>query len=114
MSTDQLTPAITLPSTQATHVVGETSMPLAEGDLCLYITPPAKDVNPSHEGLVEEEESTVDHFGGGVGNEQADEQILTLTVGKAAFPLFRSTMFGTMDGDERVYLFQPKLGEVGG
>ncbi len=104
MSTEQLVPSVTFPSTTATHVLGDTSVTLAQGDLCLYVTPPLGTLW---------EESTEE---GGSQSTPVEEEkpILTLTVGKAAFPLFKSTVFGTVDGDERVYLFSPNLGAPGG
>lgn len=97
---NNLSPAVTLPTTTATHVLGDTNVVLAEGDLCLYVIAPEADW----------EESSVDPQ----ERDTEEKPILTLTVGKAAFPLYRSTVFGTLDGDERVYLFSPKLGAPGG
>lgn len=37
------------------------------------------------------------------------EPLLTLTVGKAAFPLFKTTTFGTLADDSRTYLFTPQV-----
>jgi len=36
--------------------------------------------------------------------------VIMLSVGKAAFPLFKTTLFGTLADDERVYLFAPEMG----
>lgn len=87
----QTTPLVNIPGCIATHILGETSVELANGDLALVSTP----------------ESV--HSPTAATGEQ--KILLTLTVGKAAFPLYKETVFGTVEGDERVYVFQPDLGE---
>ena len=41
--------------------------------------------------------------------EHSTEPVLTLTVGKAAFPLYKSTVFGTLADDSRTYVFTPDV-----
>ena len=86
----QVSPLVTVPGCTATHVFGSTSVELAEGDLALVSTPSIRS-------------STTE--------DPNKKPLLTLTVGKAAFPLYKDTVFGTVEGDERVYIFQPDLGE---
>ena len=81
---------ITIPGCTATHVLGGTSVGLADGDLTLVSAPSVH--------------SSTD-------NSDEKKVLLTLTVDKAAFPLYKETVFGTVEGDERVYIFQPDLGE---
>ncbi|KAI0329468.1 hypothetical protein GY45DRAFT_862146 [Cubamyces sp. BRFM 1775] len=39
----------------------------------------------------------------------AAQPLLTLTVGHATFPLYKTTVFGTLADDSRTYLFQPEV-----
>lgn len=80
-------PLIVIPGCTAAHILGTSTNELGSGDLSL-VPPPQ-------------------------GNGQAPEKrhVLTLTVGKAAFQLHDSTEFGTVAGDERLYVFRPELGE---
>ena len=72
---NELSSVLTIPYTVAMHVLGDSEVQFAEGDLNLYL-------HSSHEGPVD------------LG--QKDKlPIMTLSIGKAAFPLFRSTLFGT-------------------
>ncbi|KAL7278248.1 hypothetical protein ACG7TL_008224 [Trametes sanguinea] len=72
-------PIIALPGVVAAHVLGEETTVLSEGTLRF-------DVIPQQEG-------------------DEVKPLLTLTVGAATFPLFRSTTFGTLAGDSRTYVF---------
>ncbi len=85
-STTMFTTNITIPGTSATHIIGETSVDLANGDLQLVLAPPSESYKTGK------------------------RPVLTLSVDKVAFPLYETTAFGTVDGDERVYVFQPELG----
>lgn len=76
------TPLVTIPGCTAEHVLGKSNAQLGSGDLTLVAS-------------------------GATSRTPA----LTLTVGKAAFPLFESTSFGTVAGDERIYVFHPELGD---
>lgn len=80
-------PTLTIPDTYAYHVVGHTPVPLAHGDLSVVL---ASMSNP-------------------IATEKTP--VLMLTVGRAAFQLYSSTVFGTLASDERVYLFQPDVDE---
>lgn len=80
-------PSLTIPGTFVYHVVGHTPVPLAQGDLTVVVPSMS---NPISVGQT---------------------PVLLLTVGGAAFQLYSSTVFGTLASDERVYLFQPDLGE---
>lgn len=93
MSAD-LSSTLTIPSTVVKHVLGDSDIHLADGDLNIY--------------LHSSPEATVDP-------EQRDKlPIMTLSVGKAAFPLFRSTLFGTLADDETAYVFSPPIIEAEG
>lgn len=76
---------ITIPDTTASHVVGDTSLDIAHGELTLALALPSEN--------------------------QDKTPLFTLTIGKAAFPLYKNTVFGTMAGDERMYVFEPELGD---
>ena len=39
-------------------------------------------------------------------SEKEEEPVLTLTVGKSAFPLYKNTVFGTLANDSRTYVFK--------
>lgn len=82
-----LKPFLTIPGTSAYHVVGNASVDLAHGDLTVVI--------PSMTNSIASGKTPV----------------LLLAVGQAAFQLYGSTVLGTLAGDDRVYLFQPDLGE---
>ncbi|KAI0795915.1 hypothetical protein C8Q75DRAFT_744364 [Abortiporus biennis] len=98
MTSEQLESLVSIPSTVVTHVLGDTSVDLAQGDLNLYKQP---DESPQLSPT--ETEPAV-----------YDKPILTITIGKAAFPLFKKTVFGTLADDSKVYLFSPELGRPGG
>lgn len=90
---------VSIPGCVAIHVLGETTVELAHGDLALMLTK-ASDVSAP---AAPSASSANQH------------PLLTLAVGTAAFPLFKTTTFGTMKDDERVYVFTPEIGgEVGG
>jgi hypothetical protein len=74
---------VTLPFATAIHVLGSTEAVLARGDLALSTVNAAEKPDP---GVV-----------------------LTLTVGDAAFPLHRTTVFGTLAESDRMYAFKPEL-----
>ena len=86
------TPVVTIPGVTAVHVVGKSEVELGNGDLSLILTPPPT----SHASSSSSEDP---------------QPVLVLTVGGAAFPLYKNTDFGTLAGDERVYLFAPHVGE---
>ena len=91
---NELSSVLTIPYTVAMHVLGDSEVQFAEGDLNLYL-------HSSHEGPVD------------LG--QKDKlPIITLSIGKAAFPLFRSTLFGTLADDETAYVFSPPIMEAEG
>ena len=77
---------LTIPGTFAYHVVGETSVELAQGDLTIIAS---------------------------ASNSQAvpNSPVLVLTVAQAAFQIYEDTVFGTVEGDDRVYIFKPNFGE---
>lgn len=77
---------ITIPGTTAAHVVGSSTVDIGSGNLTLV---PA---------------SAASHT-------TTKATLLTLTVGGAAFPLYSTTTFGTVAGDERIYVFRPELGD---
>ena len=80
-------PSLTIPDTYAYHVVGHTPVPLAHGDLTIVVPTMS---NPFSTGK---------------------SPVLLLTVGRAAFQLYSTTVLGTLAADDRVYLFQPELGD---
>ncbi|PIL34559.1 hypothetical protein GSI_03337 [Ganoderma sinense ZZ0214-1] len=75
---------VTIPGATAHHVLGHSSVTLGAGDLNLL---PAS-AGPKHD--------------------------LMLTVGSAGFSLHRDTMFGTLEGDSRAYVFSPEIEGVRG
>ncbi len=75
-------PLITIPGALAAQVLGEETTVLSEGTLSLILMPKS------------------DH---------SNDPVLTLTVGKAAFPLYKSTVFGTLADDSRTYVFTPEV-----
>lgn len=79
-------PIVILPGTTATHILGSSAVELDTGDLTL--SRPTTDAGA-----------------------QGRTPVLTLSVGKAAFPLYDTTAMGTVAGDERVYVFRPELGD---
>ena len=80
-------PLVTIPGAAAFHVLGTTATELGSGDLTLVAS----------------------HV-----NESGAASKLTLTVGTAAFSLYGTSGFGTVAGDERIYVFRPDLGDVKG
>jgi len=89
---------VLIPDVVATHVLGESTAELGKGDLSLLLT---EDVNVSAPTSPTKASGRT--------------PVLTLSVGKAAFPLFKTTVFGTLADDMRVYVFTPEIGgEVGG
>ncbi|PCH34839.1 hypothetical protein WOLCODRAFT_145533 [Wolfiporia cocos MD-104 SS10] len=90
---------VSIPDTTALHVLGQSTAQLGKGDLTLVLTESSGLHAPSHPSSEQSEHTP----------------LLTLTVGKAAFPLFSSTVFGTLDNDLRTYVFTPEIGgEKGG
>lgn len=87
MSENMNTPLVTIPGCVATHILDTNMAELGSGDLTL-VAPP--------------------NTSGDVGMRRP---VLTLTLGNAALPLYSSTEFGTVAGDERLYVFRPELGE---
>lgn len=77
---------LTIPGTVAYHVVGETSVELAQGDLTVIASSSNSHAIPK-------------------------SPVLVLTVAQAAFQIYEDTIFGTVEGDDRVYVFKPSLGE---
>lgn len=74
---------VTIPGAVAAQVLGQETTILSEGALSLAVI------------------SRTDG--------ESVEPLLTLTVGKAAFPLFKTTTFGTLADDSRTYLFTPQV-----
>jgi hypothetical protein len=75
--------SVTIPFVTAVHVLGETAVELAKGDMALTtVSRPKPDDSKS---------------------------ILVLTVATMAFPLYATTTFGTVANDELVYVFQPEI-----
>ncbi len=64
----------------AAQILGEDIAILSEGTLTLVVVPKS-------------------------GEEE--EPVLTLTVGKSAFALYKDTLFGTLANDSRTYVFKP-------
>ncbi|KAF9817917.1 hypothetical protein IEO21_03111 [Rhodonia placenta] len=90
---------VSIPDVVATHVLGDSNAELGRGDLTLILTESAHVVAPSSP----------------TRSSSCHAPVLTLTIGKAAFPLFKTTMFGTLADDMRAYVFVPEIGgEVGG
>ncbi|OCH85848.1 hypothetical protein OBBRIDRAFT_739112 [Obba rivulosa] len=88
---------VEIPDAIAAHVLGQSSVVLGEGTLAIVSTQSSSLAAPAQGGF-------------------EDTPILTLTVGSAAFPLFRTSTFGTLaNGDYRTYVFTPEIGsEKGG
>ena len=91
-----------IPDCTVYHVFGETESKLAQGSLSLIDSstipveaPPASHPVAASDGI-------------------ASRPLLTLTVGASAFSLFPTTVFGTREGDSRIYLFTPEIGPGGG
>lgn len=81
--------SVTIPSASVTHVLGDTTVELARGDLTLTT------VNTSSE------------------KPDADPQaVLALTVGDATFPLHRTTLFGTLTENQHTYAFKPEIADA--
>ena len=118
MSTDTHSVLVSIPDCTASHVLGSTSVPLTSGTLSLITysstLPPPPSVSLSHG----EREHQATHIGGvstessGEGN-PVRQPVLTLQIGKLAFPLMKDTLFGTDATSPRVYLFVPELGPTG-
>lgn len=81
--------SVTIPNSTVTHVLGDTSVDIARGNLTL---------------------STVSVTDEKSGDDK--RTVLTLTVGNAAFPLHRTTLFGTLAENERTYAFKPEIGST--
>ena len=75
-------PLVTIPGVLAAQVLGEQTTILSEGTLSLVLMPQS------------------DH---------STEPVLTLTVGKAAFTLHKTTLFGTVADNDLVYVFRPEV-----
>ncbi len=75
---------VTIPGAVAAQVLGQETAVLSEGTLSLAV------ISQRTQG-------------------ENVEPLLTLTVGKAAFPLFKTTAFGTLADDSRTYLFTPQV-----
>lgn len=89
---------VQIPSTVAVHILGESAVVLGQGDL-IVVSTKASEVSAPTSAF-----NPVNHT-----------PLLTLTVGEAAFPLFKSTTFGTLADDLRSYVFTPEIGgEQGG
>ncbi|KAI1793750.1 hypothetical protein LXA43DRAFT_1081303 [Ganoderma leucocontextum] len=71
---------VNIPRCIAAQILGEEIAILSEGTLSLVVVPKS---------------------------EMEDEAVLTLTVGKSAFPLYKNTLFGTLADDSRTYVFNP-------
>lgn len=78
--------SVTIHNVTATHVVGSTAVELARGDMTLSTTTPETN-HRVHD----------------------PKAILILSIGEAAFPLHLGTIFGTVAGDEHVYVFKPEI-----
>ncbi|KAJ8454434.1 hypothetical protein ONZ51_g13026 [Trametes cubensis] len=75
---------VSIPGAVVAQILGEEKTILSEGRLSLDVIPqPATD--------------------------DAVQPLLTLTVGHATFPLYKTTVFGTLADDSRTYLFQPEV-----
>ncbi|KAL1943550.1 hypothetical protein VTO73DRAFT_3995 [Trametes versicolor] len=74
---------VTIPGAVAAQVLGQETTILSEGALSLAVIPRT--------------------------DGESVEPLLTLAVGKAAFPLFKTTTFGTLADDSRTYLFTPQV-----
>ncbi|KAH9841153.1 uncharacterized protein C8Q71DRAFT_702214 [Rhodofomes roseus] len=85
---------LAIPDCVAAHVLGETTAELGRGDLTLVLTTKSEVSAPAAPSAT--------------GASQ--HPLLTLAVGSAAFPLFKTTTFGTINDDERVYVFTPEIG----
>ncbi|KZT01957.1 uncharacterized protein LAESUDRAFT_662823 [Laetiporus sulphureus 93-53] len=89
---------VSIPDTTAIHVLGESTVELGKGDLTLILTESSTVSGPSSPSEVKNH-----------------TPVLALAVGKAAFPLYKTTIFGTLADDVRVYVFTPEIGgERGG
>lgn len=74
---------VTIPFATASHVLGETTVELAKGDLVLSTVAPSQSKDP--------------------------KSVLLLTVGASAFQLRPTTTFGTVADNEMVYIFTPEI-----
>ncbi len=73
--------SVVIPSTTATHILGDTIVEISRGDLTLSSLNTSSDPGA----------------------------ILTLTVGEAAFLLSKTTVFGTLADDQHAYVFRPEI-----
>ena len=73
---------VDIPGCVAAQVLGEETTVLSEGTLSLVVMPKS---------------------------DKEAEPVLTLVVGKSAFPLYKSTVFGTLANDSRTYVFTPEV-----
>ena len=73
---------VDIPVCVAAQVLGEETTILSEGTLSLVVMPKS---------------------------DKEAEPVLTLVVGKSAFPLYKSTVFGTLANDSRTYVFTPEV-----
>ena len=73
---------VDIPGCVAAQVLGEETTILSEGTLSLVVMPKS---------------------------DKEAEPVLTLVVGKSAFPLCKSTIFGTLANDSRTYVFTPEV-----
>ncbi|KAI0643364.1 hypothetical protein C8Q79DRAFT_978510 [Trametes meyenii] len=83
ISSQSLEALVTIPGVIAAQVLGEETSVLSEGPLSLVMLSKQED--------------------------EDENPLLTLTVGKAAFPLYKTTTFGTLADDSRTYLFVPQV-----
>lgn len=99
---------ITIPHCSATHVLGETTVPLSEGTLSLikYASPM---VAPAAPATIELKAPLDDAS----LQKESKKAVLTMQIGKLAFPLMKDTLFGTDANSARSYMFVPELGPAG-
>jgi hypothetical protein len=119
----------TVPNVVATHVLGESSIAISIGDLILLSSPTSTagaDSTSTSEPTAKtgatatpspplDSPGKLKHTTHPVAEaQQSNDKIgehLTLVVGAhAAFPLYPTTLFGTIAGDTKVYLFAPEFG----
>jgi len=111
MSSDAEIPSVAIPDTKTYHVLGSTDVELASGELRLFEHRDPIETEASNIAADVEKEADGE---GRVLNKADEAPILTLQVGKAAWHLHRTTVFGTIADDETVYVFSPPLGKHGG
>ncbi|KAI0824434.1 hypothetical protein BC628DRAFT_1322728 [Trametes gibbosa] len=83
MSSLSAHPLVSIPGAVAAQLLGEETTILSHGTLSLVVIPNIADTDLG--------------------------PLLTLTVGQAAFPLLKTTTFGTLADDSRTYLFTPQV-----